>query len=137
MQALRGSNISQENRLIKSFMAAGMLVGFLILFYVQPADLPVPACAFHSVTGHSCMTCGLTRSLHAISHGEFAAALRWHLFGPAVFIAMLLCFAAFTAEAVHGKAFAVPAADRTRKRILCTLAISWFIYWCTRLITEF
>jgi hypothetical protein len=137
MQAIRVSHLSYENRLIKSIMAAGLLAGLTILFSVPPANLPMPACAFHSITGHSCMTCGLTRSLHAISHGEFAASLRWHLFGPAVFVAMLLGFAAFTMEAASGRSFAIRSSRRTRNRILIALAALWFIYWSVRLYTEF
>jgi len=137
MQATRGPNLTQEKRLIKSCMAAGLLVGLTILFFVPPAHLPVPPCAFHSVTGHSCMTCGLTRSLHAISRGEFVASLRWHLFGPAVFVTMLLGFAVFTTEAVSGRASAIRTSSRTRNRILISLAVVWFIYWCIRLFMEF
>ena len=44
-------------------------------------------CVFKAVFGIPCPTCGITRSLAAISHFDFAAAFR---FNPMVFIALLI-----------------------------------------------
>src|SRR5205814_9034423 len=40
--------------------------------------LPWPQCAFHTITGHPCATCGMTRSAIQFFHGHFFAALRWN-----------------------------------------------------------
>ncbi len=47
--------------------------------------LPWPQCAFHTITGHPCATCGMTRSAIQFFHGHFFAALRWN---PLVFAAL-------------------------------------------------
>jgi len=47
--------------------------------------LPWPQCAFHTMTGHPCATCGMTRSAIQFFHGHFLAALRWN---PLVFVAL-------------------------------------------------
>lgn len=47
--------------------------------------LPWPQCAFHSLTGHPCLTCGMTRSAIRFFHGDFSGALRWN---PLVFVAL-------------------------------------------------
>jgi uncharacterized protein DUF2752 len=47
--------------------------------------LPWPRCTFHSLTGHPCLTCGMTRSAMRFFHGDFVGALRWN---PLVFVAL-------------------------------------------------
>ena len=47
--------------------------------------LPWPHCVFHDLTGHPCLTCGMTRSAIRFFHGDFIAALRWN---PLIFVAL-------------------------------------------------
>jgi hypothetical protein len=47
--------------------------------------LPWPRCAFHALTGHPCLTCGMTRSSIRFFHADFIGALRWN---PLVFIVL-------------------------------------------------
>lgn len=47
--------------------------------------LPWPHCAFHDLTGHPCLTCGMTRSAIRFFHGDFIGALRWN---PLIFVAL-------------------------------------------------
>jgi hypothetical protein len=136
MKPIGQSNLSSQRRVLRALMAAGLLIGLLILFLVPPADLPFPECAFHAITGHSCLTCGMTRSLHAISHGELSVSIRRHLFGPAVFIGMLLCFAILTVESISGKRSEICPSRRTKKRIFALFAIVWIVYWGVRIVSE-
>jgi len=122
-----------ERRLIRALVAGGLVFGFLVLFFVRPADLPLPECAFHSFTGYSCMTCGMTRSLHAMVHGDLAGSAGYHLMGPVVFTGMLLCFMIFATEALSGRRSALRAAVKIRNRALMTVAIIWIVYWGARL----
>ena len=131
------NNLSFEGRVIRAFLAGGLLLGLLILFIMPPADLPFAGCTFHSITGYSCLTCGMTRSLHAISHGELAASLRYHLFGPAVFLLMLLASMIFTAEAISGREPAVHAGKKVKLQVLLFFVVVWFVYWGVRLAEEF
>jgi len=126
-----------EHRIAKAFMSGGLFFGLLILFLVPPANLPLPACAFHSITGHSCLTCGMTRSLHAILHGDLAASIRYHLFGPAVFLGMLLCLMSFATETIRGRRHASWAGGINWSRFAGMVAILWFVYWGVRLAAEF
>jgi hypothetical protein len=136
MRTICGANIATEQRVTKAVLAGGIFFGLLILFVVPPTDLPVPACAFHAITGHSCLTCGMTRSLHAVLRGELAAAIRYHLFGPVVFLGMLLCLVIFSSEAVRGRKLVICAGAKIRNRTLGMFAVAWLVYWGIRLVAE-
>ena len=60
------------------------LGAFLGLAFWLSARLPTPQCAFHSLTGLPCPTCGATRAAWQFLHGHFAASLR---FNPLAFLA--------------------------------------------------
>jgi hypothetical protein len=47
--------------------------------------LPWPHCVFLAVTGHPCLTCGMTRASIRFFHGDFIGALRWN---PLIFAAL-------------------------------------------------
>jgi hypothetical protein len=79
----------------------------------------------------------MTRSLHAILHGDLAASIRYHLFGPAVFIGMLLCLMNFAAETISGRRYALWVGGRIWSRVVGMVAILWFVYWGVRLAAEF
>src|SRR5450432_295361 len=49
------------------------------------ARLPTPQCAFRSLTGLPCITCGATRAAIQFFHGHFAASF---LFNPLAFLAL-------------------------------------------------
>jgi hypothetical protein len=137
MKLICQTNIPAERRITKAVVAGGLLSGLLVLFIVPPANLPAPACAFHSITGHSCLTCGMTRSLHAILHGNMAASVRYHPFGPAVFLCLGLSLGVFIVEAVSGRRLALSVDGKLRNRFIGIFAVLWFVYWCVRLVAEF
>jgi hypothetical protein len=136
MKQNRQTNLSSKRRIFRAFLGGGAFLGLLILFIVPPAHLPLPACAFHSITGHSCLTCGMTRSLHAMTHGDLAASLQFHLFGPIVFFGALLFVLFFAAEAIRGKQFSLQLSGRMKKHAAMLFAIVWLVYWGARLVTE-
>jgi hypothetical protein len=137
MKLLYQASIPAKGRFIKAVLAGGLFLGLLVLFLVPPASLPLPACAFHSITGHSCLTCGMTRSLHAIEHGDLIGSVGYHLFGPLVFLALLLFMVLFAAEAIGGRRVTVSAGGNVRNRVIGMFAILWFVYWGVRLTAEF
>ncbi len=137
MREIRPKNFPPDRRIAEAVIAGGLFLGLLVLFLVPPVILPLPHCAFHSITGHSCLTCGLTRSLHAMLHGNLADSVRYHLFGPIVLLGMLFWLAIFVLEAVTGRRVMLFPGGKARNRLIGVFAILWLVYWGVRLAAEF
>jgi hypothetical protein len=131
----RPTDLSLEHRILKMLLAGGLFLGLVILFFVPPQNIPF-TCLFHAITGHSCLTCGMTRSLHAMIHGDWVASFQYHLFGPAVFMGMLLCLIIFTADAIQGKHSRIATDTKIRRYAIGMTAIVLLAYWGSRLASE-
>lgn len=60
-----------------SAIAIALFAG--IYFFVDPAETAwAPKCLFHAVTGLQCSGCGSQRAVHALLHGDIAAAFRYN-----------------------------------------------------------
>jgi Protein of unknown function (DUF2752) len=95
--------------------------------------LPWPQCAFHTITGHPCATCGMTRSAIQFFHGHFFAAMRWNplvfacLCGLSIFDAY--AFVALIARAPRLRITQLTAAEKTFVRVtLVTLFLTNWVY---------
>ena len=64
-----------------------LLVSALAIFAWMSFGLPTPLCPLHAVTGIPCPTCGLTRGLGCLLHGNLMGAV---LFNPLLMV-LLLC----------------------------------------------
>jgi len=103
---------------------------------VEPAG-PLPcSCMFHEITGKSCFTCGLTRSVHAASRGDLQAAVRFHLLGPVVLAGALLATMTCLAEALVGKRMLSAGASRWRLQVILGAMIIWVVYGVLRMAAE-
>jgi hypothetical protein len=134
MNMIGEANASAQRRVALASMAGALCLGLWIV-YTIPASF-LPACLFHSLTGHSCLTCGMTRSLHAMAHGHLGASVRYHLFGPIVFMGMLFCLSGFGMEAVSGRKIFPGIRRKLWRPILATTAFVWLSYWLVRILME-
>ena len=130
------NTLSSADRRARALLAAGLFLGLLTIFLVPPEDLPFAACAFHELTGHSCLTCGLSRSLHAVSHGHLAASFHLHLMGPVVFIGILFASVTWSIEALSGTRLRLITKTKIERHAIVVLLIIWLSYWGIRLLTE-
>src|SRR5712692_808457 len=95
--------------------------------------LPWPQCAFHAITGHPCVTCGMTRSAIQFFHGHFFAAMRWN---PLVFAALCglsifdaYAFAVLISRAPRLRIAQLTAAEKNLVRVtLVTLFLTNWVY---------
>jgi len=93
--------------------------------------LPWPRCAFLAVTGLPCVTCGATRSMIALLHGDFLGALRWNPLAFAAFCA-LIAFDLYAAIVLVGRTARLRIVDWTgteknvvRIAVIGLLALDW------------
>lgn len=64
----------RRNIIIGSLVAVALIIFY---FIADPATSRImPKCIFHSVTGLDCPGCGSQRLIHALLHGDLAAAFR-------------------------------------------------------------
>jgi hypothetical protein len=57
------------------------VAGILFLYFFDPTGgRPILPCYFYLLTGLDCVGCGTTRMLHALLHGDLAAAASYNVF---------------------------------------------------------
>ncbi len=79
-------------------MIAVLTIIVTLYYWVDPASCAwIPKCVFHEITGLDCPGCGSQRMLHALLHGDFAAAWEANAFiiCAAPLLALMLWAAAF------------------------------------------
>ncbi len=65
--------------LIILLVAAFLLVLGLVYYALDPSSSTLfPRCTFLSLTGYKCPGCGSQRAVHALLHGDLAAAFRYN-----------------------------------------------------------
>jgi hypothetical protein len=108
MQPYRRQITAQEidHELVWLLVSLGTVLGLALWF---AARLPTPQCAFHTLTGLPCVTCGATRSAFQFLRGHFAASL---LFNPLAFLA----FCSVTIFDLYAVAVLIMRAPRFRLR---------------------
>ncbi len=91
-------------------------------------------CPFHALTGLPCPGCGLTRSVLALLHGNFAQSIALHPFGPLLFFALLASILlAFLPEFIRGKILRWLAILESRTAFAPVLTAMFMLLWMVRL----
>lgn len=89
---LRWCSSLQKTDIIKRCFTLSLCTSPLIGAYVfshTEASSPFQ-CIFLATTGIPCPGCGLTRSFLAVAHNNIPEALTYHLFGPLLFISLII-----------------------------------------------
>lgn len=128
--------LSLPQRAVRWGAAGGIAAALTALFIWPPESLIPVTCTFRELTGLSCLTCGMTRSLHALAHGDVSGSVNYHLMGPVLFAAAILFAGIWGAEAALGRTFRLPFAPSGKRMIAGTIAVVWIGYWIVRIIRE-
>ena len=110
-----------DHELVWLLVSLGAFVGLAFWF---AARLPTPQCAFRTLTGLPCVTCGATRSAFQFLHGHFSASL---FFNPLAFVAFCCVLAydlyALVILATRGPRLRFGNFSRSEKLLARTAAI--------------
>ena len=100
--------------------------------------LPAWPCAFYHLTGLPCPGCGLTRSCTSLLRGHPLDALRYHLFGPLLFLGIVLLLVGSLLPRRHLLRLSEFIARFERSsRFTTLLMIAFCLYWPLRLAGVF
>jgi hypothetical protein len=119
----------------------GIIYGGIALLALAAAWVPqvaayAPDCAFKGVTGVPCPTCGTTRSLIQLSHGNILSALFMNPLAALCMIAAVLYFIYSLATLVSGLPRIVLTLSDKEKNILRTgAAMLLLAQWCYLIAT--
>lgn len=72
---------------VKNSCVLFIVIAIFIILFVQ--KVPVP-CPIKACIGISCPTCGMTRAMSAILHGDFITSIHYHILGIPVFISFII-----------------------------------------------
>jgi Protein of unknown function (DUF2752) len=68
-----------SKRVGRALTLSAAAAAFLYLYFVDPSTSRfAPPCLFTGFVGVHCPGCGSLRALHALAHGDVAAALEFH-----------------------------------------------------------
>ncbi|MBN2008604.1 DUF2752 domain-containing protein [candidate division KSB1 bacterium] len=121
---------------MKIFLILFFGAGLLFIQQVNPINVEFLTCQFHSLTGHSCPTCGMSRSLYAAAHLNFVEAFRLHILGPILFIAIVGQLVKWMAEVVVQRDIILQMQPILKRAVFICLLSSGLIFWVIRLFRE-
>ena len=113
-----------------SCVAAVTIIAFLAWYYyrVDPSEGGGIKCMFKLLTGYDCPGCGAQRALHAMLHGDIAAA--WH-FNPMIFFAIPLALYYLVVEGFRNRWPRIHSVS-VRPAAIITIFFIIIAYWIGR-----
>jgi hypothetical protein len=78
----------------------------------------------------------MTRSFHALVHGEILDAFRFNPMGPVFFVILLLVFARLSLEAATGRSVIIPVPKPLLLTSIALLLGLWLGFGMTRIFLE-
>lgn len=114
----------------KALIAAAILLtvaAIVVLYCFDPMQVSFyPRCPSKLLTGYDCPGCGTLRALHALSHGDVAAAWR---FNAALFFALPAAAVFFIGDMPRAPRWASAAAHwRYSPVILLAAIVLWTVF---------
>jgi len=95
---LQRSQITERERFNRIVFLLVFLGILLFSHFSDPFETNIFSCEFKEHTGKECLSCGMTRSLHATSHLDFTKAMDYHFAGPLLYIFILVYTLKMTVE---------------------------------------
>ncbi len=131
-QVVQPAGPIDRRRIARRWAVLAAAVGGLLvlLWWVDPRQVPLPLCTLHRATGLYCPGCGATRATHDLLHGRLIWALQdnalWVLSIPLV----LYAAASETARLLRGRA--LPGDLARSRRLLTAIVVAAAIFGVLR-----
>jgi len=120
-----------------SILWATLLLGFLDFPYLtNSGSTGYFGCSFHQLTGLSCPTCGMSRSLFELSQFNILQSFKMHLFGPVIYLLAVILFVKISIELITGSTLKFEINSKIIKRTFIAIGVIWIIYWLARMGLE-
>jgi len=120
-------------RLSGGILLAGGIIALLALASGMASRY---SCPFHELTGVSCLSCGMTRSIAALGNGDLTSALGFHPFGPVLMLAMALSAFGLLAEALSGQEILARVLGSRWRWGAIVVGALWLIFGVVRIALE-
>jgi len=113
-------------RLLVIVLAVALLLVFGSIYYaLDPSQSGFfPRCVFHEFTGYKCPGCGTQRAVHALLHGDVAAALRYNAILLIAVPWIVLCLYAESQRTRNPRLY-----DRLNAPLLIWLFLALVLIW--------
>lgn len=120
------SAVERRNR----YAGIGILLSLILYaFFVDPDKVTIFRCFFRELTGWNCFACGLSHSLHASAYLDWTAAVKYHLFGPALYLSSWLLSLYWILEIVLDRKEIVRINPGNTRVGITVVALICLIYW--------
>lgn len=120
-----------------ALIAIAAVAVFVLSALWRPADDGFVLCLWRRATSVPCPSCGMTRAFCALSRGEWSVALDYNFVAPAVYGLLWVVLALASAELTLGRAFLVPAWQRSKRVLVPFYLVAMAIVWVVELFEHF
>jgi hypothetical protein len=134
---LSNSVFLSKNQRFKRWAALGLCSAPIVgsFFYRYGYRLSFFGCPLRLLTGIPCPTCGMTHSFVAIAQGNLDAAIKYHLFGPALFLLFLATLALLLWDLKTTKNKSLPYRKFfTKSKVYISIGLCYLGYYTVRII---
>jgi len=129
MSFLRRQPLSSRQKTNNLFLAVLFFILLTLTLFIDPRDVSALSCQFKSTTGYNCPTCGLSRSFYAMAHLNFSNAFNYHLFGPLLYLSIVIVFLKSAGEIALNKKIRIAVPAKIFRIFITLIASGWFIFW--------
>jgi hypothetical protein len=131
-----GDTLAKDKILINLSLGLILLTILWGAYFFNPEEVTFASCFFHEKTGLSCPTCGLSRSFFSFSHLQIYDAFQFHLFGPLLYLSLLLLLSKWIVEIISNREVLFKINPKLRKQTIFILIFAWLSFFVIRLTYE-
>jgi len=129
MKFIHTQSLSSRQKTNNLFLAVFFSVLLILTLFIDPREVSLLSCPFKSTTGYNCPTCGMSRSFYAFAHFNLSDAFDYHLFGPLLYLAIVVLLIKSATEIVLNKKFIVTLPAKILRIFFIIIATGWLIFW--------